>query len=254
MGTTVVIADSDPFNLSLLEEACTTAGHEVQTAMDGRSVLELVARQPPALLIIDAALPGEVGGLEVVGILRSDPELRGLTIVVVDPPADIELEVEGVLSRPYRVPEVLEELERATHEGRARRRRARESARPSSPGTPAHLLMTLEHELISARRFGRSLACFLLRGLPARELVDRLRVCLRRVDAIFVTSDHEVVVLLPETDTTGAQVAVSRVLNTIEDSQLKIGLVIAPDEADEAGDVLTLARKRCGLAHVGESA
>lgn len=250
----VVIADADPFNLSLLEEACTTAGHDVQTALDGRAVLDLVARRPPALLILEAALPGPIDGVEVARVLRADPEFAGVTIVLVDPPEGVDDCADGVLNRPYRLPDVQEELARAASEGRARRRRARESARPSSPGSPAQLLMTLEHEAVFASRFGRSLAVLVLRTADSARLADRLCACLRRVDALFVVSEKEVVSILPETDAAGARVALVRVIETVEESGLMVGISIAPEDAADAQTLLTLARQRCQLASIGESA
>ena len=71
----VLVADSDPFALLLLEEACRGAGCEVMTALDGAQVLDLIARQPPSLLILDAALP-RVDGEEVARILATGAYIR----------------------------------------------------------------------------------------------------------------------------------------------------------------------------------
>ena len=50
MSALVLIAESDPFNLRLLQEVCEAAGHAVVTAGEGAGALEVIARRRPCLL------------------------------------------------------------------------------------------------------------------------------------------------------------------------------------------------------------
>ena len=56
MTALVLISESDPFNLRLVQEVCEAAGHEVVTACEGAAVLELVARKRPDLVLLDISL------------------------------------------------------------------------------------------------------------------------------------------------------------------------------------------------------
>ena len=47
MTTVVLIAESDPQNLRLLQDVCEAAGHEVLTAREERGALDQVARRKP---------------------------------------------------------------------------------------------------------------------------------------------------------------------------------------------------------------
>ena len=61
MSGLVLIAEGDPFNLRLLEELCEEAGFDVVTAGDGASALMVIARQRPALIVLDAELRTDDG-------------------------------------------------------------------------------------------------------------------------------------------------------------------------------------------------
>ncbi|HJL05326.1 MAG TPA: response regulator [Polyangiaceae bacterium LLY-WYZ-15_(1-7)] len=244
----VLVADSDPFALLLLEEACRGAGCEVMTALDGAQVLDLIARQPPSLLILDAALP-RVDGEEVARILASDDALQAIPLLVAGP--------EGDLGKPYRVTEIQERVEAMLREAREARRRARESSPPvplgtrdeaTGAGTRSQLLLSLEYELTLAARFGRPLSCLLVladeeAALPA--MAEGLMGALRAVDPVFRFGERELVALLPDTDTEGMEVVERRVRERLGATPACVGGATAPVDAQEPMALLALARGRC---------
>ena len=55
-------------------------GHEVDTAIDGPSALEVAARRCPQMVVLDIGMPG-MNGYEVARRMRRQPALRNKTIV-----------------------------------------------------------------------------------------------------------------------------------------------------------------------------
>ena len=55
-------------------------GHEVRTAYDGPTALEMARLQPPDVVLCDVSMPG-MGGLEVARRLRQELRLRDALLV-----------------------------------------------------------------------------------------------------------------------------------------------------------------------------
>lgn len=241
----VLIGDGDPFRLSLLEEACTAAGFEVAVALDGTSVLDVVARQPPNVLLLHAKL-ANVDCSEVVSVLRNDAVLDGIPILVVGACEDVDV----VLEEPVSVADLQDAVATAVERARERRRKRRESSPPTTTsrdaetgaGTRAQLLITLEYELTTAHRFRRPISAFLIQA-PRKELVEcvrELRGQLRAIDPVFRVDTGELVTLLADTDATGADVALKRVAAALP-KRAQIAAVTVPGE-DSAWTAAQLLR------------
>lgn len=56
--------------------------YEILEAEDAASALELVRQERPDLLILDIMMPGDMDGLDVLEIIKSDPELRQTLVVM----------------------------------------------------------------------------------------------------------------------------------------------------------------------------
>ena len=242
-GPYVLVADADPFSLNLLEEACTTAGYEVLTALDGRQALELLARHPTMLVLLDAGLP-EMSGQQVAEILKNEAELKVIPVLLAVGTGEKVAPADGTISKPYRVAEIQSRIRETLLTARDARRRARESVAPGGLGDRAQLLLSLEYEVTRACRFGQPLAVVVLRGGPSEELGPRLRGLLRVMDAVFVSTEDEVVAILPDTEAVGAQTALDRVLGDLAQPSLSAGVSLAPTEATAPAPLLDLARTR----------
>lgn len=115
---TVFIAEDNPILLQGLERALTANGYIVNTAVDGRAILNLLEESPlPDILLLDVMMPG-LSGIEVLDRVRADPRTADLPVVLITAAAE-ELvpgsvlggrEVE-VLMKPFRLTELLNRIE-----------------------------------------------------------------------------------------------------------------------------------------------
>ncbi len=111
----VLVVDDDPFIRSLLAAWLQEAGYGVVMAADGQQALERVREDRPDIILLDLTMP-RLDGYAVVRWLRQRPETRGLPILVVS--ADVRahqklagLRVEGILSKPFDLDEVLDRVQ-----------------------------------------------------------------------------------------------------------------------------------------------
>lgn len=255
MGAVVLIAESDPRNLAMLQEVCEAAGYVVLTACERTGALAAVTRRRPDLIVVDVSLPGTVGtsgGLEVLRALKADRGLSSIPVLVTTGTGDdearrasIELGAEDYLARPYRVFEIHARV-RNTLRRALLERLSDNDLEANVAGTPGQLPVTLEYEMSRAVRFGHALACvsILVPGLrrlrdswtgdpwpsatPSTgsaseraeslfaELAARTRSCIRGIDHLFRASSDELVAILPETSEADAAIVVGRIRERLE--------------------------------------
>src|SRR5712692_11395698 len=67
--TRVLVVDDEPQILRALRINLRVRGYEVDTAASGTQALEMAARHPPDLVILDLGLP-DLDGVDVIGGLR----------------------------------------------------------------------------------------------------------------------------------------------------------------------------------------
>jgi signal transduction histidine kinase/DNA-binding response OmpR family regulator len=77
----VLVVDDDPLTRSQIAAWAGEEGFELGMARDGREALQAIAQQPPDLVILDLRLP-HVSGDEVFTVLRNDPRLCHVPVVV----------------------------------------------------------------------------------------------------------------------------------------------------------------------------
>ncbi|HEX2675083.1 MAG TPA: response regulator [Polyangiales bacterium] len=246
MSALVLVADSDPFNLHLLSELCSTLGYDVMTAADGGAVLDAMARQKPELVLMDAALP-VMDGFAVLRILKADGGLCNVPILLVTREDDSESRERGLklgaddyVTKPYRTFEIQQRLRNVLQLKEARDAASSGSIRPqtidvlTNTGTAGQLHISLDYEFTRAVRYKHPLSCVVVRCLDYEELAAKLgasapeliigplasavRGGIRNVDHMFRSDTHELTILLPETGPKGARIVVDRLR----------GLVAAP--------------------------
>ena len=80
MARVLVAEDNGPLR-HLLREVLSAAGHEVYTAADGATALELAQRVAPELLVTDYLMPS-MDGVELARSLWATPALDALPVIV----------------------------------------------------------------------------------------------------------------------------------------------------------------------------
>ena len=107
---TLLIADDDPVALALLAEVLAGEGYAVRSAAGGAACLDLAAREPVELAIVDLRMP-DMDGLEVVrrlAVIRP-----GIPIIILTAFAGIDTAIEAIrsgatdyLSKPFRMEQI----------------------------------------------------------------------------------------------------------------------------------------------------
>ena len=107
MGKRVLIADDEPNIVASLEFLMEQAGFEVRLAANGQEALELVASFRPDLVLLDVMMPVK-NGYEVCQILKSDPALRAVKVVMlsakgrdVEVAKGLELGADAYVTKPF---------------------------------------------------------------------------------------------------------------------------------------------------------
>jgi two-component system, sensor histidine kinase len=72
----ILVVEDDPVSLNVARRTLTRAGHTVVTAGNGDQALDLLAREPFDLMLVDVQLPVR-SGLETVAALRQATDLAG---------------------------------------------------------------------------------------------------------------------------------------------------------------------------------
>jgi DNA-binding response OmpR family regulator len=83
----ILIAEDDARIRKLLFTCVARHGYDVKIVSDGQLALDEIHNSIPDLLITDINMPN-LDGLSLIKILRSDPNTRGLPIIVLSAEAD----------------------------------------------------------------------------------------------------------------------------------------------------------------------
>lgn len=78
----VLIIDDDRLIQRVLERAFNEKGWHALSAGDAETGLEMIRLKKPEVLVLDIFLPGKWSGLEFLKIIKNDPELKGITVVM----------------------------------------------------------------------------------------------------------------------------------------------------------------------------
>jgi class 3 adenylate cyclase len=101
----ILVVDDIPQNRRLLEALLTPLGHIVSGAASGQESLDMIAAEPPDLVLTDINMPG-MDGFEVCRRLRADPTTEMLPIIVLTSSGDedkvraIEAGADDFIARP----------------------------------------------------------------------------------------------------------------------------------------------------------
>jgi len=78
----ILIVEDIPHILELLEVTLKFKGYEVITARNGGEALEIIASDPPVLILTDILMP-KLDGYALAQAVRSDPETRHIPVIFI---------------------------------------------------------------------------------------------------------------------------------------------------------------------------
>lgn len=78
---TILSIEDNPELQELIAVTLRSAGHEVHRAEDGKKGYELAVKLKPDLILLDMMMPS-LNGLQVITMLKSNPELKAVPVIV----------------------------------------------------------------------------------------------------------------------------------------------------------------------------
>lgn len=108
----LLVVDDDPHNCKLLQAVLSPHGYEVSIAKSGREALDLIAAEPPDLVLLDIVMP-QLSGYEVCRKLRDAAATRALPVIMLTSSGDqdkvraIEAGADDFIARPFDQMELL---------------------------------------------------------------------------------------------------------------------------------------------------
>jgi diguanylate cyclase (GGDEF)-like protein len=246
---TILVADDEPINRTLIQRRLERAGYYVLAAENGREAVEAAGRSLPDLIILDVMMP-LMDGLEACRLIKENAATRDIPIIFLSARDETDVKVSGLslgandyISKPFKAEELLARVEVAMRMKRERDhlRLSAEEAKASAEVAQERamtdqltgllnrygLQRVLAHEYAEARRYSRPLSC-LMTDLDNFKLINDTfghvvgDAALKQVSAILTQvvrgSDmvsryggDEFLVLLPETDIEGAEALAEKV-------------------------------------------
>lgn len=78
----ILVVDDDQLMHRLFQHHLERAGYQMVSAMNGREALEMAARQPPHLIVMDIMMP-EVDGLAALRELKKSDATKSVPVIMI---------------------------------------------------------------------------------------------------------------------------------------------------------------------------
>jgi CheY-like chemotaxis protein len=82
MTKQILVVDDDPLMHRLFQHHLEKAGYQMVSAKTGREALDLAARQPPQLIVMDIMMP-DMDGLEALRELKKGEVTKDIPVVII---------------------------------------------------------------------------------------------------------------------------------------------------------------------------
>jgi CheY-like chemotaxis protein len=115
-GRRLLVVDDDQVFRIVLRDTLTEEGYTVLVAADGREAIDVLARKPIDLILLDIVMPG-IDGLTVLRrVKRFMPSIKVVVVTAYIEPLLVEeakrLGADDFIGKPYMLPDLLEAIER----------------------------------------------------------------------------------------------------------------------------------------------
>ena len=91
----ILIVDDEPFNVDYLEQELQESGYATLSAFSGSEALEIIAKESPALVLLDIMMPG-MDGFEVLRRLKGQEATRDLPVIIISADSNLKSVVQGI--------------------------------------------------------------------------------------------------------------------------------------------------------------
>ncbi|OGS51744.1 MAG: hypothetical protein A3J79_08110 [Elusimicrobia bacterium RIFOXYB2_FULL_62_6] len=91
----ILCVDDEDFTLDLYETLLLPLGHQVVTALDGRSALALLAEKNVDLVLLDINMP-VMSGYDVCARIKSDPQTKHIPVIMITSMDSRETKLKGI--------------------------------------------------------------------------------------------------------------------------------------------------------------
>ncbi|HVT64846.1 MAG TPA: BTAD domain-containing putative transcriptional regulator [Mycobacteriales bacterium] len=111
-AASILVVDDNPANIRLLEAVLSAHGYVVSAAENGPKSLEMIAAEPPDLVVLDVQMPG-MNGHEVCRRIREDESSAMLPVIVItasgneEKLAALDAGADDFITRPFDQAELL---------------------------------------------------------------------------------------------------------------------------------------------------
>jgi DNA-binding response OmpR family regulator len=79
---TVIVVEDEPDTAEMFAEMMRLNGYQVMKSYAGETAVSLIKKEKPDAVVLDIMMP-DLSGLEVLRILRNDPALASIPVIVV---------------------------------------------------------------------------------------------------------------------------------------------------------------------------
>jgi len=119
----ILIVDDDPDILEGILMILETQPYRVGTASDGKKCMEMVAKEPPDLLILDLLMP-RMDGWGVIREMRSNPRYASVPIMILSTVIEdashrryeletgMSMDIQGYVQKPAKPTDLLQRVEK----------------------------------------------------------------------------------------------------------------------------------------------
>ena len=116
MAARILIAEDEESIVASLEFLMRNAGFETRVARDGERTIALLGEWSPHLVLLDIMLPGR-SGFEVCRVLRADPRLRDIRVLMLTAKGGARDEARGMdagaddyMTKPFSTKELVQRV------------------------------------------------------------------------------------------------------------------------------------------------
>jgi diguanylate cyclase (GGDEF)-like protein len=225
---TVLVAEDNEDQMEIIQMILGRSRYRIVCAVDGEEALELLAREPVDIALLDIMMP-RLSGMEVCRKIREDPRLKNIYVIFLtalitgeDRVKGLELGANDYITKPFYLPELMARI--SVGERLTRERRQMELQAAHDPLTGLYNRRTFEerftHEFARTQRYGRPLSILMIDIDDFKKINDQyghdqgdvviksvarvLGERMRKSDISARFGGEEFIVLLPEVPLEGA--------------------------------------------------